>query len=99
MRSLTTTHVSLLPTQTRVHAPQLMPVVHAMLGFAQEPGSRHAKIKLGLLMAEGAADCPACGHRLSLEGYRVTRTSFLERVTLDCHGCPTQFVVQETHTA
>ena len=73
--------------------------MQAMLTFAKEPDSRRAKIKLGLLMAEGAADCPACGHRLSLDGYRVTRTSFLERVTLDCSGCPTQFVVQEVHTA
>jgi hypothetical protein len=79
-----------------VRAPQLKRVVDALLACERDPTDRRAKVTAALLDKQGAFDCPACGKRFDVSGYRQTRTHYGARETLSCRGCRTGFVVVET---
>jgi hypothetical protein len=83
-------------TTPHVHAPQLKRVVDALLALEKDPSDRRAKVTAALLDKQGALDCPACGKRLDVSGYRVTRTHYGARESIACRGCRTGFVVVET---
>lgn len=82
-----------------VRAPSLARAVDALLALAENPDDRRAKITVSLLDKEGALDCPGCGARFQVSGYRETRTAYGETRTMACKSCRTHFVVDETHVA
>lgn len=79
-----------------VRAPELARVADALLAFAHDPADRRAKIALSLLEKQGALDCPACGVRFDVAGYRATRTAFSVKRCLGCESCRTSFVLEES---
>ncbi len=83
------------PSAPAVYAPQLKRVVDALFAAQRCPEDKRAKVTAVLLRKQGACDCPACGERFDLQGYRLTRTHFGERHTLSCGGCKTNYVVNE----
>lgn len=82
-----------------IRAPGLARVAEALFAYAQNPADRRARIAVALLEKQGALDCPACGMRFDVEGYRETRTCYAERASLACVGCRTRYVVHEAEFA
>lgn len=82
-----------------VRAPSLARAVDALLELAHDPSDRRKKITVALLEKEGALDCPGCGLRFQVSGYRETRTPYGETRAIGCKGCRTHFLVDETHVA
>lgn len=80
-------------------APQLLSLVRLMFRVRTHPEDRSSYIQLKLMSQEGLDRCPGCEHGLALDGYRRTRTKFLEREVLACQGCRTTFVLHERHVA
>lgn len=101
MKSTTTTRtrVDEILRAPSVRAPSLAKAIDAMMALADDPGCRRAKVTVGLLEKQGALDCPACGTRFDVRGYRETRTSYGETRSMTCRGCRACFVVDETHVA
>jgi hypothetical protein len=99
MRSRSTLLETTTTRAPSVLAPELSRVADALLAFAHDPSDRRAKIALALLTKQGALDCPSCGARFHVSGYRATHTAFLARRCLDCVSCRTSFVVEEAHFA
>jgi hypothetical protein len=82
-----------------IHAPQLARVADALWALAENPDDRAAKIKVALLEKQGALQCPTCGARFDVRGFRGTFTPYLRRRTLTCLGCTTQYVVEQEQIA
>jgi hypothetical protein len=91
--------ITTLEREVALKAPQLQDLVALLLRAHADPGDRSAYIQLRLLAQQGGDGCPRCGERLSLEGYRQTRTGFSEREAIACGGCATTFVVSERQRA
>lgn len=96
-----TTTIEITRTTDRLvlNAPHLLQLVRLLFRARTDPDDRSSYIQLRLLSQQGLDRCASCDERLSLDGYRKTRTGFAEREVLCCSGCRTTFVLHERHVA
>lgn len=92
------TTTSLLPGEPRpLPAPQLGPVLETLFELQDNPASKRARMQMHLLERQRRCECPSCGARVQLDGYRRTKTSYKLRDEWRCGDCLQRFLVAEEH--
>lgn len=90
IRTLTRSRIGLT-----VNCPSMTALVQLLLRIRRAPEDKRARIQYQLLEKEKLHACPQCGHRVSLDGYRETRTVYSRRAVLMCNRCPTTYVLDQ----